>query len=74
LCSQKLGGVEMEATKKKMGRPTINPKNIQTRIRMSEEEVEKLEFCAKEKNITKSEVIRLGIEKVYQEIIGNKKN
>lgn len=64
----------MKATKKKMGRPTINPKNIQTRIRMSEEEVEKLEFCAKEKNITKSEVIRLGIEKVYQEIIGNKKN
>ena len=27
-----------------------------------------------EKNITKSEVIRLGIEKVYQEIIENKKN
>lgn len=64
----------MEATKKKMGRPTNNPKTIQTRIRMSKEEAEKLEFCAREKNITKTEVIRLGINKVYQEIKENKKS
>ena len=62
----------MEATKK-MGRPTKNPKNIQTRIRMTEEQAKKLEFCAKEKNITKTDVIILGIEKVYQEILSNKK-
>lgn len=62
----------MEATKK-MGRPTKNPKNIQTRIRMTEEQAKKLEFCSKEKNITKTDVIILGIEKVYQEILSNKK-
>lgn len=62
----------MEATKKKMGRPTINPKNIQVRIRMSEEEAEKLEFCAKEKKVTKTEIINLGITKVYQEIKNKK--
>lgn len=62
----------MEATKK-MGRPTENPKNIQTRIRMTEEQAKKLEFCSKEKNITKTDVIILGIEKVYQEILSNKK-
>lgn len=62
----------MEATKKKMGRPTENPKNIQTRIRMTEEEAQKLEFCAKEMNLTKTDIVILGIEKVYQEIINKK--
>lgn len=63
----------MEATKKKMGRPTTSPKNIQTRIRMSEEDIEKLEYCTQKTNMSKSDVIRLGIEKVYQEIKENKK-
>ncbi|WP_308575905.1 hypothetical protein [uncultured Fusobacterium sp.] len=58
----------MEATKKKMGRPTENPKNIQMRIRMSEEDNNKLEICSQKLNISKSDVVRLGIEKVYQEI------
>nr|DAL57722.1 MAG TPA_asm: hypothetical protein [Caudoviricetes sp.] len=40
---------------------------------MTEEQAKKLEFCAKEKNITKTDVIILGIEKVYQEILSNKK-
>ena len=62
----------MEATKKKMGRPTENPKNIQTRIRMTEEEAKKLEYCAKEKNMTKTDVIILGIEKVYTELKNKK--
>lgn len=62
----------MEVTKK-VGRPKGINKNIQTRIRMTEEEAEKLEYCAKEKNMTKTDVIILGIEKVYQEIKNNKK-
>lgn len=62
----------MEATEKKKGRPTTNPKNIQTRIRMSEQEAKKLEFCAKEMNVTKTDIVILGIEKVYQEIINKK--
>lgn len=62
----------MEVTKK-VGRPKGINKNIQTRIRMTEEEAEKLEYCAKEKNMTKTDVVILGIEKVYQEIKNNKK-
>ena len=62
----------MEVTKK-VGRPKGINKNIQTRIRMTEQEAEKLEYCAKEKNMTKTDVVILGIEKVYQEIKNNKK-
>lgn len=62
----------MEVTKK-VGRPKGINKNIQTRIRMTEEEAEKLEYCAKEKNMTKTDIVVLGIEKVYQEIKNNKK-
>lgn len=58
----------MEATKKKMGRPTENPKNIQMRIRLSEEEAKKLEACSEKLKVSKSDIVRLGIEKVYQEI------
>lgn len=52
----------------RMGRPTNNPRVIQTRIRMSEEEAEMLEECAKALNTTKTEVIITGIKKVYAEI------
>ena len=35
---------------------------------MSEEDNNKLEICSQKLNISKSDVVRLGIEKVYQEI------
>ena len=54
-----------------MGRPkTDNPKNYSTRIRLDKKTAEKLEFCAKEKNTTKSDVIREGIDLVEQQILG----
>lgn len=58
----------MEATKK-LGRPSLNPKIVQKRVRMTREEADKLEFCAKKRNITQTDVINLGIDKVYQELI-----
>ena len=51
-----------------MGRPTSNPKHNNTRIRMTDEQVEMLEYCAKVTGKTKTEIIALGIEKVYQEL------
>lgn len=51
----------------KMGRPTDNPKNFSTRIRMSKEDIEKLEYCAKVTGKLKAEIIREGIDKVYKE-------
>ena len=64
MCNRKWG----EKVNAKMGRPTNNPRVIQTRIRMSEEEAEMLEECAKALNTTKTEVIINGIKKVYADI------
>ncbi|MFT9076003.1 hypothetical protein [Ethanoligenens sp.] len=48
------------------GRPTENPKTLSTRIRLSEGDVQKLERCCKVLGLTKAEVIRQGIEEMYQ--------
>lgn len=53
---------------KKMGRPTDNPKDKQMYVRLSEEDVQKLDYCAKVQKKPKAEIIRMGIDKVYQEI------
>lgn len=50
------------------GRPTTSPKVHETRIRMSDEDLEILEYCTKATGYTKADVIRMGIRKVYQEI------
>lgn len=50
------------------GRPTDEPKTLNTRIRLSENDVEKLEYCADRLKVKKSEVIRIGISKVYEEL------
>ena len=50
------------------GRPTDEPKNLSTRIRLSDEDVSMLEYCCKITGKNKSEIIRLGIKKVYDEI------
>lgn len=50
------------------GRPTAEPKNLNTRIRLSEKDVEKLEYCSKETGMTKADVIRKGIDEVYKSI------
>lgn len=52
----------------KMGRPTSEPKTHETRIRMSDEDVRILQICSEVKHISKTDVIRIGIRKVYEEI------
>ncbi len=53
---------------KKMGRPTDNPKNGQVKIRLDESTETKLIKCTEKLNLTKSDVIRRGIDKVYDEL------
>lgn len=53
---------------KKMGRPTTNPKNEELKVRISKEDKEKLEYCINNRNKNKSEIVREGIDKVYNEI------
>lgn len=54
--------------KKKMGRPTDNPKTVVKRARMSEKDVEKLKECCKILNMSESDVLRKGINEVYQKL------
>lgn len=51
-----------------MGRPTDNPKTIVKRARMSESDVEKLKLCCQKLNMSESDIIRIGIDKVYMEL------
>ncbi|MCS4488400.1 hypothetical protein [Streptococcus sciuri] len=55
-------------TPKKLGRPTSNPKNHSKRLRMTDDEVEKLDFCVKTTGKTQTDILMLGLEKVYQEL------
>lgn len=54
--------------KKKMGRPTDNPRINNYRIRMTDEELKKMEICCEKTGLSKADVIRKGIDLVYQEI------
>lgn len=49
--------------------PSKNPKNIDTRIRLSEQEASMLEFCSVKTGLTKADIIRKGIKKIYDEIV-----
>lgn len=49
----------------KIGRPTDNPRNIQTRIRLNKDESKMLEYCAKTLKTSKTDVIVKGIRMVY---------
>lgn len=55
-----------------MGRPTENPKTNNYRIRMTDEELLKLEKCCEQTGLSKADVIRLGIDKVYMELENKK--
>lgn len=51
------------------GRPkSDNPKNTQIKFMADRETVENLEYCAAALNKTKSDIIRIGIQKVKSEI------
>lgn len=50
------------------GRPTNDPKNLSTRVRLSENDINMLEFCCNQTGQTKAEIIRLGIREVYESL------
>lgn len=53
---------------KKMGRPTNNPQNAIIKTRADKETVEKLRICSEKLRITRSDVIRKGINMVYDSL------
>lgn len=55
------------------GRPkTDNNKDTMLRVRLDDDMVEKLEIASRNLNITKSDVVRNGIESEYQRSIKNR--
>lgn len=56
---------------KKMGRPTDSPKDIDIKIRFDKDTVDKLEICSEKMQITRAEVVRRGVKKMYDDL--NKK-
>ena len=52
----------------KMGRPTENPAKNQFRVRLTDNELKKLNECTEFYKITKSDVIRKGIDRLYKGI------
>ena len=51
------------------GRPKAeNPKDIQLKIRADRQTIVDLDHCCKKKGMNRSDIIRLGIQKVKQEV------
>lgn len=50
------------------GRPTTDPKSNWTGFRLSDNDIKKLEYCVKETGKSKAEIVREGIDLVYQKI------
>ena len=57
--------------RKKMGRPTEDPKTNGYRLRMTEKEIEILNFCCEKTGKSKADILRLGLQKIYQELKNN---
>lgn len=54
--------------KKKMGRPTDDLKNHELKIRMSDAYMKKMEYCQRETGKTRADVIRTGIDMLYEKL------
>ena len=50
------------------GRPTNNPKKGRFEIRTSEEEEKMLDYCCKVTGKKRTDIVRIGIKKVYEEL------
>jgi hypothetical protein len=57
---------------KKMGRPTDDPKNVRLEIQLTRERQEKLGYCVKAFGLAKAEIIRQGIDEMYQKALNKK--
>lgn len=50
------------------GRPTQEPKYHRESFRLSDSDLEKIQFCMEQTGMTKTDVIRKGVDLVYKEL------
>ena len=53
---------------KKLGRPTDSRKDSEIRVRANPETIRKLLVCSEKLNTNKSEIVRKGIDKMYDDL------
>jgi len=53
---------------KKIGRPTDSRKDTEIRVRANPETMRKLDECSKKMSSNRSEIVRKGIDKMYDEL------
>jgi len=51
-----------------MGRPTDKPKDISLKVHLDKETAQKLDTCIEKLEVSKSEVMRRGVHKVYDDL------
>ena len=51
-----------------MGRPTNEPKSYRESFRLSENDMQKIKFCMDKTGMSKTDIIRRGIDSVYKEV------
>lgn len=56
------------------GRPTTDPKSNWTGFRLSDNDIERLNYCARKTGMSKAEIVRKGIEKFYNELLTHTKD
>lgn len=52
----------------KIGRPTDNPKNHKAMFRLSEKEVQMLDYCTEKTGKSRADIVREGIAIVYERL------
>lgn len=53
--------------------PSNNPKGHRKSYRLSDEDMRKLKYCTEKTGMTETDIIRTGIDWVYQETLKKKK-
>ena len=53
---------------RKTGRPSSDPKRLELKVRISEDDKQKIDTIQDKTNMSKSDIVRKGIDKVYQDI------
>lgn len=53
---------------KKMGRPTDNPKNTSVKFKADDETFRKLKECSEKMNVSRAEILRRGVHRMYQDL------
>ena len=56
------------SARKKPGPHPENPLDTEIKLRIDKETLEKIEYCKEEMNTTRSDVLRKGVQRLYDEL------